>query len=230
MTEIVPGVYQVDGVNGHAFIIVDNGITVIDTGMGGDKKILEMVNKLGYTPADIKQIIITHCHVDHIGGLRALKDASGATVMAGDADADVIEGKKPTAYPKMPFPISIIMLILRNFIKARPTPVDRRLKDGDVIPVLGGLKVVGLPGHSSGSIGLYCPSQKLFFSGDALRMKGDDFIKPLNYDAYKAQCLASIKKMGALDYEIMLSGHSDPIMADASKKVAAYAEKLSTEG
>jgi glyoxylase-like metal-dependent hydrolase (beta-lactamase superfamily II) len=89
--------------------------------------------------------------------------------------------------------------------------------------------VVELPGHTPGNIGLFSPSKKVLFSGDTLRMKGDEFIKPINYEGEKVQSLASIKKMGSLDYEIMLSGHNKPIMAGAAKKVAAYAEKLSSE-
>jgi len=222
---------MVDGVRGgHVYVIVDDGITLVDTGMSGSKKaILQAIKSLGFGPADIKRIVITHGHVDHIGGLKALCDETRAEVMAGEADADVIEGKKPMVVPKMPFPMSLLVLVLRPFFKFTPARVDRRLKDGDTIPVLGGLTVVGLPGHSPGSIGLYSPSKKLLFSGDALRMKGEEFTKPLNYDQNKAQSLASIKKMGSLDYEIMFSGHSQPIMAGASKKAAAFAEKLEKE-
>ena len=232
MTEIIPNIYQVDGIRGcHVYVIVDNGITVIDTGMGGNaKKILDMIKGLGYGPSDVKRIIVTHDHMDHIGSLKALKDETKAVVMAGEADADVIEGKKPMRVPKMPLPIGLLIPLLKPFFKSQPTPVDVRLKDGDKIPVLGELLVVGLPGHSPGNIGLFSPSKKLLFSSDTLRMKGGEFTKPLNYDAEKAQSLTSIKKMGSLDYEIMLSGHNDPIMAGASKKVADYADKLSKEG
>lgn len=231
MTEIIPGVYQVDGIRGcHAYIIVDNGITVIDTGMSGNvKTILSTIKSLGYGPSDVKRIIVTHSHMDHTGSLKALKDETKALVMAGEADADVIEGKKPMVVPKMPLLIRLLVPLLMPFLKGKPAPVDLRLKDGDKIPVLGELIVVGLPGHSPGNIGLYSPSKKLLFSSDTLRMKGDEFIKPLNYEGDKAQSLASIKKMGSLDYEIMLSGHNDPIMAGASRKVAAYADKLSKE-
>jgi len=231
MTEVIPGIHLVDGIRGsNVYVIVDDGITVVDTGMGGnDRTILSMVKGLGYGPSDIKRIIITHCHMDHIGSLRALKYASKAMVMAGEADADVIEGRRPMTAPKMPLPLGLIVPILMRFFRHEPVPVDRRLKDGDTIPALGGLVVVGLPGHSPGNIGLYSPSKKLIFSSDTLRMKGDEFIKPLNYDGEKALSLASIKKMGALDYEIMLPGHNKPIMSGAAKKVAAYAEKLSKE-
>ncbi len=222
---------MVEGIRGcHVYLIVDDGITIIDTGMGGsDKTILNAIKELGYGPSDVKRIIITHSHMDHIGGLRALREATKATVMAGEADSDVIEGKKPMAVPKMRFPLWLVGPLLLRIFKSDPAPVDRRLKDGDTIPVMGGLVVVGLPGHSPGNIGLYCPSQKLLFSSDTLRMKGEEFIKPLNYDVEKAASLGSIKKMGSLTYEIMLSGHNQPIMTGAAKKVAAFAEKLSKE-
>ncbi len=222
---------MVDGIRGcHVYVIVDNSITLIDTGMSGsDKAILKTIQELGFGPSDIKRIIITHSHLDHIGGLHALREATNAKVMAGEADSDVIEGKKPMTVPKMRFPLWLVGPLLLRMFKSDPAPVDQRLKDGDNIPVLGGLVVVGLPGHSPGNIGLYCPSQKLLFSSDTLRMKGDEFIKPLNYEAEKAASLGSIKKMGSLDYEIMLSGHNNPIMTGAAKKVAAFAEKLSKE-
>jgi hydroxyacylglutathione hydrolase len=231
MTEVIPGIHMVDGIRGcHVYVVVDDGITIIDTGMGGNEKtIMSTVKALGYGPSDIKRIIITHCHMDHIGSLHALREISKATVMAGDADADVIEGKKQALMPKMSLPIDLVAPLLLRMLKSKPVPVDKRLKDGDQIPVLGGLTVVGLPGHSPGNIGLYCASQKLLFSSDTLRMKGDEFIKPLNYDAEKSQSLQSIQKMGALNYEIMLSGHNEPIIDGASKKVATFAEKLSKE-
>ncbi len=231
MTEVIPGIHMVDGIRGcHVYVVVDDGITIVDTGMGGNEKtILSTVKALGYGPSDIKRIIITHSHLDHTGSLHALHDASNAEVMAGEADADVIEGKTPMKVPKMRWPLGLIGPLLLLIFKGKPAPVDRRLKDGDVIPVLGGLVVIGLPGHSPGNIGLYCPSQKLLFSSDTLRMKGDEFIKPLNYDAEKSQSLQSIRKMGTLNYDIMLSGHNQPIIAGASKKVATFAEKLSKE-
>lgn len=222
---------MVDGVRGaHVYIILDNGVTLVDTGMGGSQKpILKTIKDLGYGPYDIKRIILTHAHIDHILGLKALCDVSKAEVLAPEADVGTIEGKKPLYFPKMEFPNNLLLVLLRPFIKYTPTTVDRRLKDGDTLPLLGGLTVLGLPGHSPGNIGLYCPSKKLLFSSDTLRMKGGELAKPLNYDVEKETSLASVKKIGSLDYEIMLPGFGDPIMFGASKKVAAYAEKLDKE-
>ena len=125
----------------------------------------------------------------------------------------------------MHLPNSLLLVFLRPFIKYAPAAVDQRLKDGDTIPVLGSLAFIGLPGHSPGNIGLYCPSGKLLFSSDTLGMKVGDFVKPLNYDVEKEKSLASIEKIGASTRDIA-PGFKDPIMSKASIKVAPYAEKL----
>ena len=231
MVQITPEVHMIDRVSGgHVYLILDDGITLIDAGMGhSEKRILEAIKKSGYYPTDIKRIIITHAHPDHIGGLKALRDVSQAQVLAGASDADAIEGTKPVPIPTTSWPMAVLLLLLRPILKHVPSPVDVRLKEGDSIPVMGGLIVVELPGHTPGNIGLHCPSKKVLFSGDTLRMKGNEFIKPLNYSGNKAQSLASIIKMGTLDFEIMLSGHDRPILNGAAKKVADFAEKLSRE-
>ena len=71
--QITPEIHMVDGVRGaHVYIILDNGVTLVDAGMGGSHKpILKAIKDLGYGPYDIKRIIITHAHIDHI--LQALK-------------------------------------------------------------------------------------------------------------------------------------------------------------
>jgi hydroxyacylglutathione hydrolase len=229
MVQITPEIQMLDRVSGgHVYMILDNGITLIDAGMGhSEKRILEEIKKSGYGPADIRQIIVTHAHPDHIGGLKALRDISGARVMASAVDADAVEGTKPVPIPKSSFAMAFLLRLIRPFLRHVPCPVDVRLRDKDVIPVLGGLVVVELPGHTPGNIGLYCPSKNVLFSGDTLRMKGDEFIEPLNYQGNETQSLASIKKMGSLDYEVMLSGHDQPILTGAAKKVAGFAEKLS---
>ncbi len=124
--QITPEIHMVDGVRGaHVYIILDNGVTLVDAGMGGSHKpILKAIKDLGYGPYDIKRIIITHAHIDHILGLKALCDVSKAKVLACEADADTIEGKKPLFFPKMHLPNSLLLVFLRPFIKYAPATVD----------------------------------------------------------------------------------------------------------
>ena len=75
--EIIPGIHQVDGVNGNSYILVRDGLTVIDTGIpGSGKKILAYIREqLHSDPQEIRTIIITHFHMDHIGGVAAIRTA-----------------------------------------------------------------------------------------------------------------------------------------------------------
>ena len=81
MTEILPGVHRVDGVNANSyFVLEDNGsVTLIDAGMSsGGKKVLDYLQtKLSKQPSDLKLIVLTHAHVDHIRGALAIKRQPG---------------------------------------------------------------------------------------------------------------------------------------------------------
>jgi glyoxylase-like metal-dependent hydrolase (beta-lactamase superfamily II) len=220
MGELVPDVHLVDSSVGcNTYLIIDNGITLVDTGLRGNTaKIYEYIEKLGYTPRDIKRIIITHAHLDHINCLPRLKEDTGAQVMVGEKDADIVDGKKPLHRMKGMF--GVIFSTLRVYYRYKPIKVDVLLKDGDMIDVLGGLRVVLLGGHSPGNIGLYSASRRLFFSSDSIRVIDNHLIAPHpKFTENMPGAIQSIKRISELDFDIMLPGHGSPVMHDASAKV-----------
>lgn len=220
MVELVPGVHLVDGSIGcNTYLIIDNGVTLVDTGLrGNEKKIYASLEKLGYMPKDIKRIIITHAHLDHINCLHRLKEDTGAQVMASEADADIVEGKKPLRTAGGLF--GAIFVALRLYYRYKPVKVDVRLKDGDVIDVLGGLKAILLSGHSQGNLGLYSQQRKLIFSSDTIRVLDGKLAPPHpKFTENPKNAINAIKRLADLDFNAMLPGHGKPIMSDASEKV-----------
>lgn len=227
MTELVPGVHQVDNSIGcNTYIIIDNGVTLIDTGLrGNEKNIYGVLQKLGYTPKDIKRIIITHAHLDHINCLYRLKSDSGAQVMAGEGESDIIEGRKPLGVAGGLF--GIFFSAMRLYYKYIPVDVDVKLKDGDAVDVFGGLKAVVLSGHSEGNMGLYSPQHSLIFSSDTIRVLDGKLAAPHpKFTADMPGAIKAIRRLSELDFKVMLPGHGKPIMEGASEKVRELYHEL----
>ena len=223
--EIIPGVHQVDGINGNCYIIVGDGLVLIDTGLPGNtKKILEYVhNTLGGIPSDIETIILTHYHLDHTGSAYEIWDITGAKVAIHADDADYVEGIKP-----MPVPgglMGLLFRMFRFFLKFKPVQPDILLHDKDQI---AGLICIHTPGHTPGSICLYDPKFKLLFVGDTLRFyHGKLQGPPPRFTPDMDRAVQSIKKIATLDFDILLSGHGVPLMPNASEKVQKFVQSVS---
>ncbi len=102
---------------------------------------------------DIKSIVLTHGHIDHIGALKEVKEATGAEVAIHTDEAESLQGNSVSTLLGLSYPT--------------PLPADRLLKDGDSMDI-GDLHflVLHTPGHSPGCICLL--GQGVMFSGDTL--------------------------------------------------------------
>lgn len=104
----------------------------------------------------MKYILLTHCHGDHIGGVQKIKEKYGGKILIHRID---VIGLKD------------ININLSTHIGLEPVILqeDARIDDGDLLHV-GDLefKVIYTPGHTAGSISLYCEKEKMLFSGDTL--------------------------------------------------------------
>ena len=222
--EVVPGIHQVDGVNGNCFIIVRNGLTLIDTGgkPRNSAKIVKYIQDiLKRKPSEIKTIVLTHFHVDHAGNACDLKKLSGARVAIHEADADYVAGRKTQPVPGGAKGM-IVKVLMSLFFRSMPVEPDIKLCDQDTI---AGLTTIHTPGHTPGSICLFDRSSKILFVGDLMRFNGTDIeMGPLNSDTREVQ--KSINKIAAIDFDIMLSGHGIPLRPDASVKVREFAKSL----
>lgn len=222
--EIMPGIHQVDGVSGNAYILDRDGLVVIDTGIpGSGKKILSYITAMLHRdPADIKTVIITHFHTDHIGGIPALKTAApGLRVAAHASDAGYISGQTPLPRHRG---IGGVLLKIFTSVMATREPVDIILSDGDRI---AGLLCLHLPGHTPGSIGLLDEPTGTLFCGDLLRSDGRALSEgPAGFTMDLAASRDSIRKIASLSYETLLVGHGTPLRPRAAAMVREFAGSL----
>jgi len=141
MKQLAEGIHSIGHGKGghvHAFL-VDKGseLSLIDTLFEDDARLVfDAIQRLGRSITDLKRIAITHGHRSHLGGLAALKRASGATVYAHEWEADIISGDR-RAQPVSILPRQSLRLLpfqLGLWLgrpKHNPCPVDELLTEGD---------------------------------------------------------------------------------------------------
>jgi glyoxylase-like metal-dependent hydrolase (beta-lactamase superfamily II) len=223
--EIVPGIHQVDGVTGNCYIIARDSLTVIDTGMpGSSRKILAYITgTLHRKPEEIGAIVLTHFHMDHTGGVAALKKgAPGAKIAVHESDAAYISGK--IAPPRHAGAKGVLLHVLGKVLGPKPTEPDILLKDGDRVD---GLLCVHTPGHTPGSTGFLDERARVFFAGDTLR-SDDKSIGPgpESFTMNPGDERESIRRIATLDFDTILAGHGAPLRPEASRKVREFASVL----
>jgi glyoxylase-like metal-dependent hydrolase (beta-lactamase superfamily II) len=222
--EIVEGIHQVDGVNANVYLLIDGEeLTLVDTGMPkSTKKILNYINKINRQPSNISKILLTHCHIDHVGSAYELKRITSAKVGVHQEDADFVSGKKSMPVPKGA--MGILFKAMSPFFKFKLVEPDITLQENDKI---GRLIVVHTPGHTPGSISLYDPARKVLFAGDTVRFtKGKINGPPERFTLNMHQAIQSIEKISQLDFDVMLSGHGEPLKTNASDRVKEFYTSL----
>ena len=218
--QLFPDIHLVDGVTSNTYLIVEpDGLTLIDTGMPGSaRKILAYLRSIGKVPAQVRTVILTHQHVDHVGGAAELAALSGAEVIAHPVDTPAIEGTAARDLPSGP-----LSLVFRAVLmpRLRPVRVTRQVTAGETLPILagdGGLRVIETPGHTLGQIALYLPGRRLLFAGDTYRHTAQGEItipfKVFNYDSPRT--LASLASLHEYAIDSSLPGHGKPIVGEAA--------------
>lgn len=226
MVEIIQGVHQIDGVNANSYLVVekDGSLTLIDTGMSTNgKKILSYIEtNLSKQPTDLRTIVLTHAHIDHIRGTLYVKKATKGKIAIHEQDANSLSGKKRLPTPKGG--MGFIFRIFSVFLRSPAVEPDIRLKENDRV---GSLTVLHTPGHTPGSISLYDQERKLIFVGDAITNRGGKLQgSPRQFSLDLQQAEASIGKISTFDFEVLLSGHGDPVKSGGTQKVIELSSSL----
>jgi glyoxylase-like metal-dependent hydrolase (beta-lactamase superfamily II) len=162
-----PGLFTIRGVMGVCHMLADaEGAVLLDTGLIGEQwQIRWRLKRLGFGPRDVRAILLTHGHLDHVGNLAWAKQWTGAPIYAHPAEQALIDGTFP--YRGINRACGRLERLGRRWLGVGATAeIDVTIGEGDELPFWGGLRVMHLPGHTLGHCGFYSARHDLLFSGD----------------------------------------------------------------
>ncbi len=222
MKEVLSGIHRLNLGVANAYLIDHGNLTMVDAGPpGSDKKILNYLTRIGKKPEDLDQILITHFHQDHIGGLARMIELTGAKTFMHAADADELEGGRCFRPEVQISPGLKNQLVYNLFIRGvartiSPLHVSDRVKDGDYLFIGKGIRAIATPGHTAGHISyLYPEHGGILFGGDAAESTFGLNLMIFYEDLANGR--DSLKKLANESFQVACFGHGAPILKAAQK-------------
>ena len=201
---------------GHAYLWHDpDGLTLIDSGLPGSAPMIaDAIRQSGYQPADLRRLVLTHFHADHVGAAAEIADQGEVEVLAHRADAPFIRAGAAGPAPDLADWERPLYDQVMSQLPAQPvTPprIDREIEDGDELGFGDGAVAVAVPGHTPGSIALYLPRHQVLFTGDAAARSPGGTVARGVFNVNRAQAAASLRRLASLDATVACFGHGEPL-------------------
>jgi glyoxylase-like metal-dependent hydrolase (beta-lactamase superfamily II) len=199
--------------------VLEPDLSLIDCGYARDAaRIHRAIVANQRDPRTLRRVVVTHGHPDHAGSARELA-AGGATILIHPADGArlAITWRDVARRPS------------RGHVFAAMTPEVPQfqpIEDGDVLPLLGGLRVIHTPGHTPGSVCLYGARDRVLFVGDTLQRRFGRvaFASSLYSDDYRA-ARHSAKRLAQLDVKTLVFSHFAALEEGATDVLARLASR-----
>lgn len=186
------------------------GFILIDTGLASQRAELEKeLEKAGCTVGLLKLIVITHGDFDHIGNAAYLRERYGARIAMGADDSGMAENGDMFYNRNKPnFLLRILMPIFFRLKEADRFTPDLLLADGDDLSAYGfEARVISIPGHSKGSIGILTVEKNLF-CGDLLDNTDKPTLNSIIDDPTTAN--TSLENVVKMSVKTVYPGHGKP--------------------
>jgi len=188
---------------------------LIDTGSSNRRAELEReLAGAGCKPGDLKLIVLTHGDFDHTGNAAHLREKYGAQIAMHRDDAGMAEqGDMFWNRSSSNALMALIAPILFRFPKSNRFRPDLHLADGDSLAAYGfDARILSIPGHSKGSIGILTAGGDLF-CGDLLENSKTPAANSIMDD--RLACEASLEKLQGFEINAVYPGHGNAFPVDA---------------
>ena len=228
MKRVIDGVHIVPMGNANAYLIEgQDGLTLVDAGFPNkEAAVFAGIRALGRTLDQLKHLILTHGHPDHIGSAAAIVRETGARTYMHPLDIPMAESGGPFR-PMTPAPGLLRQVLCRVIYdhneRLTPVAIDEPLIDGQTLPIAGGIDIIHVPGHCAGQIALFWRSGRMLFAADVF-MNIMGLGDPLGFEDLK-EGRASQSKLAGLSFDAVGFGHGKTITRDAMTYLRKWVRK-----
>ncbi|WP_039805348.1 MBL fold metallo-hydrolase [Nocardia araoensis] len=244
--QVSHSVYAVAGTNVNWALIDDgSGVTVIDAGYPADTAdVLDSIRQIGRRLADVRAVLITHAHLDHIGAIPTLIEHVGMPVYTG---AEEVRHAK-REYLQQITPVGMLKQLatgrgrrwVAHTLRAvhghigMAIPQAQAVEPATLAALPGGLVAIPTPGHTSGHTAYLMPAESVLFSGDALvtghplRRHAGPQLLPAVFNHDKALTYDTATNLARVHAHTLVPGHGLPISFDSPGIAAALGSRPPT--
>lgn len=237
---VAEGIHLLQHANVNVYLVEDtDGITLVDSGVPPMwKMLLKALSHLNRPPSDLKALVITHPHFDHMGFAARAQKKLGLPVLIHPNDTFIAHHpyrysheKTRTFYPfRHPGSLPILGALWATGLGIKGVDTFVPLQAGPMDSLPGRPHIIHTPGHTDGHCILHFPERKAVLTGDALvtldpytGRKGPRIVAAGSTNR-TSEALSSLAAIAATDAELVLSGHGMPW-----KEGAAEAARLAQE-
>ncbi len=223
---LAPGIWRIptigaSAVNSFLFEEPDGSLTAVDAGIKGrgPARIVAGLAALGRRPEQVGRILLTHAHFDHAGGAAGIVGRTNAPLAAHEIEAPYLRrGRTPSYQGRNP-----LYRLLSRPAKLQVVDASSTFRDGDLIDVAGGLRVLHTPGHTPGHCAFLHEPSGVLITGDSI----------FNWRSRMAWSYASFctdpelnqdtaDRLGEAEYEIAAFTHGPEIRDNARESIRDF--------
>ena len=235
LMQLAPSLHRLGNGLVNSYLLEESGqITIIDAGVSGYWKDLPTeLAAMGRTVEDVRAIVLTHGHSDHIGFAERMRRERGTPVRVHELDAALARGEVPNPSkglgPTKIRPLLEFLLYtgLRGGLRNHPIKEVATFGDGATLDLPGSPRVILVPGHTPGSAALHVPSHDALFVGDAFATKavttGEEGPRVAPFTADADEAVRSLARIEGLEARWVLPGHGQAWTAGRGGDQARFA-------